>query len=121
MDQILVAFKKAVLNNYANFQGRTTRKDFWYFILAQVIIDIIYVLLLWLLPDQRYAWGALYRVYIIVLLSPSIAIQVRRLHDVGLSGWIFLIDFIPFLGGLILAIIDCFPASPKGEKYGSYF
>ena len=51
------------------------------------------------------------------MIVPTLAVTVRRLHDAGYSGWLVLLSFIPWLGGLILFVFTLLPASPNGARY----
>ncbi len=85
----------AVLKKYAEFDGRTTRSEFWYFVLASVIVG----LLIGFISDSL---GILY--YLVVLV-PSVAVGARRLHDIGNSGWMQLVSLIPLVGPIWLIIL----------------
>jgi len=100
-------FYLKVLQNYATFKGRASRSEYWYFTLFNIIFSIAlsYVSVVVNLP-------ILYTIYSLALLIPSIAVAVRRMHDVGKSGWFILIPIY----GLILACTQ----GVKGEnEYGT--
>jgi uncharacterized membrane protein YhaH (DUF805 family) len=69
-------------------------------------------------PDSA-ALGAetLVSIYLLATLLPTLAVSVRRLHDVGMSGWWLLLSFLP-LGGLALIVIYCLDSYPEANKYG---
>jgi uncharacterized membrane protein YhaH (DUF805 family) len=97
----------AVLKNYANFNGRARRSEYWYFALFSTIISLI----------LTYAGAAagtsmLGNIYSLAVLIPSIAVGVRRMHDVGKSGWFVLIPIY----NLILACTD---GTPGDNEYGT--
>jgi uncharacterized membrane protein YhaH (DUF805 family) len=100
-------FYLKVLQNYATFKGRASRSEHWYFVLFNIIFSIA----------LSYVSGVvnlpiLYTIYSLALLIPSIAVAVRRMHDVGKSGWFILIPIY----GLILACTQ----GVKGEnEYGT--
>ena len=99
-------YKKVVFENYANFSGRARRSEYWYFVLFNVIIAIAFGFICGLIgvPD-------LANLYTLAVLIPSLAVGVRRMHDVGKSGWFLLIPIYSF----ILAVTE----GEKGEnKYG---
>jgi uncharacterized membrane protein YhaH (DUF805 family) len=54
------------------------------------------------------------------LLLPVIALTVRRFHDMGYSGWWYLLTFIPYLGGLVVLVMMCLPSQEGSNKYGSH-
>jgi uncharacterized membrane protein YhaH (DUF805 family) len=100
-------FYLKVLQNYATFKGRASRSEYWYFVLFNIIFSIA----------LSYVGGVvnlpiLYTIYSLALLIPSIAVAVRRMHDVGKSGWFILIPIYD----LILACTQ----GVKGEnEYGT--
>jgi uncharacterized membrane protein YhaH (DUF805 family) len=74
-----------VLQNYANFSGRARRSEYWFFFLFNVIISIVLSVL------SVTGLGLLYLIYSLGVFIPGIAVSVRRMHDVGKSGWYILI------------------------------
>lgn len=86
-----------VLKKYADFNGRARRKEYWMFVLFNMIFT--YTLLF---IDIYLQIGVLNVIYSLALLIPSIAVAVRRMHDVGKSGWYILIPIY----NLILAVTD---------------
>lgn len=88
------------LKNYANFTGRARRKEFWFFTLVQFIILIIAQIIDSVIGTEF----VLYALIVLALLIPSLAVSVRRLHDLSKSGWWYLIAFIPLIGAIILII-----------------
>ena len=96
MDYYFRAFKK-----YADFEGRDNRPQYWYFVLLSIIVSIILQFIDSLIPGTNF----LSYLYFLVVLIPSIAIAVRRLHDVGKSGWWLLIGLIPLIGWIWLLVL----------------
>lgn len=78
-----------VLKKYAVFNGRSRRKEFWYYILFSLLITIGLVLLdmYFGLFDAKRSIGVLSCIYAVATFLPQTAVAVRRLHDVGKSGW----------------------------------
>jgi uncharacterized membrane protein YhaH (DUF805 family) len=95
-----------VLKKYAQFSGRSRRSEYWYFALFSTIISLV-------LTYGGLALGTslLGNVYSLAVLIPSIAVGVRRMHDVGKSGWFLLIPIY----NLILACTD---GTPSDNEYG---
>ena len=83
----------AVLKKYSDFESTSSRKEYWMFVLFNIIFSSITVLIN---PN-------LYALYSLLIFIPALAVTVRRLHDVGKSGWMMLIAFIPF--GVIWLLI----------------
>ena len=115
MDWYLQAFKK-----YADFTGRARRKEYWMFILFNVIAALVALILDNILGIAfgGVGYGPLYLIYIMAIIIPSISIAVRRLHDIGKSGWMFLVSFIPLIGGIWLIILLCKDSQPGENEYG---
>lgn len=94
--------------NYFNFSGSTARATFWWWVLANVIILFAIGLVDVFLINSMLNLGvddpsrALSTLYSLAILIPNIAISVRRLHDIGRSGWWLLIGLVPIIGALIL-------------------
>jgi uncharacterized membrane protein YhaH (DUF805 family) len=80
----------------ADFSGRARRSEYWYFVLFNMIFAIVAVVLDNILGTaiEGVGYGPIYGLYVLALLVPGLAVAVRRLHDVGKSGWMFLIVFI---------------------------
>lgn len=77
-------FKKVVFENYANFKGRARRSEFWWFTVANIIISIVLNILAMALGSIG---GIIAGIYSLAVLVPGMAVGVRRLHDIGKSGW----------------------------------
>lgn len=103
-----------VLKNYANFTGRARRKEYWFYTLALIIALIIVSVV-----DRILGTDPL--LYLIVALGtfvPSLAVGVRRLHDIGRSGWWYLIAFIPLIGAIILIIWFATDTQRENNQWG---
>jgi uncharacterized membrane protein YhaH (DUF805 family) len=83
---------KAGLSSYATFSGRAARAEYWWFFLFWIIVLGVTGLI-------NETFGVL---AVLALLLPSLAMSVRRLHDIGKSGWFYLINLIPLIGPLIV-------------------
>ena len=118
----------SALKQYANFSGRSTRSEYWYFVLFNVIFAIVAMFLDKLFGTtfsintiggtSRLPYGYFYLLYLLVVLIPSLAVAVRRLHDVGKSGWFFLICFIPIIGSIWLLVLMCTDSISGANQYG---
>jgi uncharacterized membrane protein YhaH (DUF805 family) len=67
---------------------------------------------------EGIGYGPLYDLYILAMLIPSLAVGVRRLHDVGKSGWMSLIALIPFIGAIWLFVLFCSDSQQINNKWG---
>lgn len=114
MNWYLMALKK-----YAVFSGRSRRKEYWMFCLFSFIFAIAAMILDGVLGTAAgLGYGLIYLVYALAVLIPSIAVSVRRLHDVGKSGWFILIGLIPIIGAIWLIILVCTDSDAGVTKYG---
>ena len=120
-------WKKVVFDNYANFEGRARRSEYWNFVLTNILIFIIPFVIVIIGIDSG-GEGALYYIGLILLVLaalviflPSIAVSVRRLHDTGKSGWWYLLGVIPivsYIGGLVLFVFYCTDSQVGNNKWG---
>jgi uncharacterized membrane protein YhaH (DUF805 family) len=102
-----------VLKKYAVVSGRARRREYWYFVLFNLIIFIILTII-----DYAINSAIISTIYSLAVLIPSIAVGVRRLHDTNRTGWWLLIGLIPIIGWIVL-IIFMVQDSQKGEnQYG---
>jgi len=104
-----------VLKKYAVFSGRARRAEYWYFALFNAIISIILSIISIAIGDKLII---LWIVYSLAVLIPSIAVSVRRMHDIGKNGWTILIGLIPFIGAIWLFVLTILDSNPGENKYG---
>ena len=109
-----------VLRNYANFSGRARRSEYWMFALFNMLFAIGLMLLDNLLgiAIEDIGYGPLYGLYTLFVLIPGLAVMVRRLHDVGKSGWMALILLIPIIGAIWLLVLMVSDSQPGENKWG---
>ena len=109
-----------VLKQYADFSGRARRTEYWMFVLFNIIFAIVAMILDNVLgiAIQGVGYGPLYGLYALALLIPGLAVAVRRLHDVGKSGWMFLIVLIPLVGPIWLLVLFCTDGQQGNNKWG---
>ena len=88
---------KLYFTRYADFKGRSRRSEYWWAALAIGVVGYIIGLIL---PDLAWIWT-------LATLVPSLAICIRRLHDVGKSGWWYLWILLPLIGSIILLVQFC--------------
>ena len=110
-----------VLKNYATFSGRARRKEYWMFFLISALISIVLTLLDILLGTYsvEYEAGLFSGLYSLLILIPSIAVVVRRLHDTDRSGWWILISLIPLIGVIVLFLFICLDSQPGTNRFGA--
>ena len=125
MEWMLMPYRR-----YADFSGRSRRMEYWMFVLLSVIVSAISVALMiaggfqgdfassdtpggtfWLGVGLLAIWG-------LGSFIPSIAVQVRRFHDQDRSGWMVLLGFIPYVGGIIVLVFMCLEGTRGANRYG---
>nr|WP_232243107.1 DUF805 domain-containing protein [Paenibacillus sp. GSMTC-2017] len=102
------------MKDYVTFTGRARRKEYWLFVLVNAIIGTLLYSLTFISESLVF----LYWIYGIAVFLPSLAVLVRRLHDTNRSGWWFLINFVPFVGWIVLLVFLCLDGSPGTNEYG---
>lgn len=109
-----------VLKQYADFSGRARRKEYWMFVLFNMIFAIVAMILDNILgiAMEGIGYGPLYGLYVLAMLIPGLAVAVRRLHDVGKSGWMILITLIPLIGSIWLLVLLVTDSNPGENQYG---
>ena len=108
---------KTCFQKFADFNGRASRSEFWYFYLF-AILGYFFSLLL---AIQMLFFFAIAIILSLILFVPVLAVTARRLHDTGRSGWWQLTAYIPYVGiiaSIILIIIFCTEGEKKKNKYG---
>ena len=102
-----VGFVEAIrlfFSNYFNFKGRTRRSEYWK---AGIFVSTISTVLSAILPELGAIWA-------LITLIPSLSMFIRRLHDIGLSGWFYLLAWVPFLS----LVWCCMDSKPEENKWG---
>lgn len=132
-----MGFKEAIdsvlKQNYANFQGRAARSEYWFFALFVFIVAGILSALMFATVDFNtgqisglgYVVIAILAVFYLGILIPSIAVAVRRLHDRNMSGWWYLgfivLSAIPFVGivaSIAMLVIFCLKGTDGDNRFG---
>ena len=119
-------FKRAISTDYVNFRSRARRKEFWGFVLfvylgIAVMIGIGFGIDLAIGNidyEEPYVTMVLGGLAWLAIILPSISIMVRRQHDIGLSGWFYLLVLVPYVGGLILFVFALIPSQKHENKWG---
>ncbi len=112
----------AVLKNYAGFSGRARRKEYWMFTLFNIIFLFVAMILDMILGTEfgLGVYGLFYVLYSLAVIIPGLAVSVRRLHDIGKSGWMLLIVLIPIIGWIWLLFLMVTDSNPGENQYGPY-
>lgn len=107
-------FVNVIKNQYTDFNGRATRSQYWYFVLCYIIISIPFSIV-----DAIFKTQILTLILALALVVPSVAIGIRRLHDINKSGWWYLIALIPIAGPIALLVMFCLPTQPAVSNNNS--
>ncbi|MBT4937406.1 DUF805 domain-containing protein [Candidatus Peregrinibacteria bacterium] len=98
----------SVLKKYAEFSGRASRAEYWYFVLFNFIISVVI----------GYISGFLSIIYALGVFLPSLAVAARRLHDTNRSAWWLLIALVPLLGVIVLLVFMVLESDSGKNNYG---
>lgn len=106
---------KKVLVNYVNFEGRARRKEYWFFVLVNFMVGVA----LGIVSPFINEWAvALYWLYSLATFLPTLGVSIRRLHDIGRSGWSLLVSLIPIIGPFIALFWFVTEGDDDENKYG---
>ena len=101
--------------NYATFQGRSSRAAFWWWFLFQLIVEFVAGIIDFAAFNNL---GVFYGLAALALLLPSLAVGVRRLHDTNRTGWWLLLYIIPVIGFIVLLVFFLSQSDPGPNQYG---
>lgn len=122
MDTIIENFKDIIINKYAQFNGRANKTEFWQYVLVYFLISIALSLLMSIFGGVkilRVLFMILNVIVMLALIIPSLAVSVRRMHDIGKAGGWILINLIPLIGliwFILLAIKDSEPGANRFDN-----
>ena len=111
------------LKRYADFQGRSGRKEYWMFLLFQMVVSIALNIVSFIgaSMDSGLIAGVgtvLAAVFALAMFIPNISVFVRRLHDIDKSGWQLLWAFLPIVGAIILLVFMVKPGTNGSNRFG---
>lgn len=110
------------LRRYADFSGRSRRKEYWMFFLGYMLAAIALSVVGLILGSQPSGGMSLMVILLLLLVAaiiiPSLAVQVRRFHDQDKSGWFVLLNFIPYVGGIIVLVFMCLEGTRGDNRFG---
>jgi uncharacterized membrane protein YhaH (DUF805 family) len=102
-------------DNYANFNGRAARRQYWFWVLFAVLVGLVAGLV-----DGIIGTGTVLGVIAsLALLLPGLAYAARRMHDIGKSGWYVLVAVIPVLGWIYFIYLAVQPGEPQANAWGA--
>lgn len=122
---------KSAFKNYVNFSGRASRGDYWWYVLAYIIVAVVLSVVDKAVfgggsgsmdttdgVNVSFSAGVLTSLWMLANLIPSISLTARRLHDSDRSGWWQLIAIIPFLGWLVLLYFVIIEGTKGDNRFG---
>ncbi len=114
---------QAVTKNFANFNGRARRKEYWGTMLVYIIVAVILSMLMnitfWISEYLSYFFVLVASIFYLATIVPILALTVRRLHDIDKSGWWYLISLVPIIGGIWLLILLCTEGTRGDNRFGA--
>lgn len=105
---------------YADFSGRARRKEYWIFSLINyIIIFFLYILQIVMIESTLWLiFPIIFFLYAVAVFLPGLAVNISRLHDIGKSGWWYLIYLIPIIGAIWLTVLMCLDSEPGENQWG---
>ena len=100
-------------SNYVNFAGRAVRSEYWYWVLFVIVVSIVASII-----DAVLGTTLFNPIFSLAVLLPSIAVGVRRLHDLDRSGWWLLLSLIPLIGAIVLIVWFVGRGTPGANRFG---
>ncbi|WP_461205046.1 DUF805 domain-containing protein [Clostridium sp. DL1XJH146] len=104
-----------VLKKYVQFDGRARRKEYWMFILFNAIFMVLASIIDGIIGSDMKIISSLYS---LAVLLPSIAVSIRRMHDIDKSGWFMLVVLIPLAGPIWYLVLVCTEGTRGENSFG---
>lgn len=120
-------FWLGLTENYFNFAGRARRKEYWGYCLFWTIALIVVIGIGVFIDDAMgnldnselpAVTVGLFGLFLLATALPWFGLNVRRLHDIGLTGWLFLLFLIPTFGTVIILIFALIPTQARENQWG---
>jgi uncharacterized membrane protein YhaH (DUF805 family) len=116
---------KSFWTNYRNFKGRARRSEYWFIQLFLVLTNLAAAAIDLALMNgdvDRFiangGGGIVGLIWILATIAPALAVLIRRLHDIGKSGWWALIGLVPFVGAIVLLVFTVQDSQAEANSYG---
>ncbi len=115
---------KHVFSNFATFSGRARRSEYWYFFLFSTIVTSLLGIFSKQVPVEisgqvfMIQENKLLSLYQLIVFLPTLAVVIRRLHDVGKSGWNYLWVFLPIIGWIMMLVWLCRDSERGANRFG---
>jgi uncharacterized membrane protein YhaH (DUF805 family) len=113
----MIEATKACFSKYVTFSGRARRAEYWWFILATILVSLVLGFIDGLL-GLGGEFGLLSSIWSLAVFLPSLAVGVRRLHDTDRSGWWMLISFLPLIGLIVLIVFFAQKGTDGANRFG---
>lgn len=117
---------KICFSKYCDFKGRARRSEYWYFVLFNFIVGFVIGLIVGIIcgitgnsENAVKISNVFSRIWSLIVLLPGLGVCVRRLHDIGKSGWNYLFVLIPIIGWILLIVWFCQDSQPGTNKWGA--
>ncbi len=112
---ILVEAFQLALKNALIPQGRASRAEYWWFVLANLVVGIVIAIL----TRVSGIFVIVNILYTLAIIVPGLMIAIRRMHDTNKSGWFLLIGIIPIVGSIVLIVMLAQKGTPGMNNYGT--
>lgn len=111
---------RSFFKRYTDFQGRSSRSEFWWVYLAYIIIYAVFMALTFADPGGAVSMvvSGLFLIFALAIIVPMFAISFRRLHDTDRSAWWLLIGFLPLIGAIVLIVFYVTPGTKGPNRFG---
>lgn len=116
-------YKKVLFDDFFNFRGRSSRTEYWCFTVLNIVIVFFAIVLMGIFAsegNEDVATGFLIVVliYLLIIIIPSLALTIRRLHDIDKSGWNILLNCIPIVGTLCVLVFTLMNGTVGENRFG---
>lgn len=107
---------KRVINKYAEFNGRASRAEFWWWMLACFAVSAVLSLLAGITGLKLFS--IISSLFSLAVLIPTLAVSWRRLHDTSRAGGWWFINLVPAVGTIIFIVFCIAPSEPQPNRFG---
>ena len=114
MELVESAKRNLTTSTYAQFSGRASRSEYWWFVLASFLV----IMAAGVFDIAAGSSAVVTILAYLFLIIPGIALSVRRLHDTNRSGWYLLLNLVPLIGSILIFIWSVTPGDKKANDYG---
>ena len=119
---LFALFLETLTKRYAQFSGRASKREFWGFALFSAVVEIAILFVAGIMFEINKSLGSIFGLlcwlFVIALVIPHLSVGVRRLHDIGKSGWWFLIVLVPLIGPIWLIVLCCQASVNEDNQWG---